>query len=325
MTQISEREACTKRSWYTGGGIGVLVAFLMLVVGDAGLIKSIVIGALVAVIAGYLLMTLLCKDAPVNAPQDNTRSAAAASVAAAPTASGSVSSATGTVPAGDAGIGAAERASGPRPADAEEGQDTVAAAPIADTATVADPEPAPEPEPARDAPEAPIADTATVEGRTDAAAQPVDVPEGAAAEDKTDTDRAEVTPTSLPEQDVHHAATASLEDTADDALADDAPIVTPAPPAVSSSEGGATTEEEPALLDAPRPEGADDLKRIGGIGPKMEQTLNELGIYHFDQLAGLTDQEIAWVDSRLRFKGRIERDNWVGQAKTLADASESQS
>ena len=57
----------------------------------------------------------------------------------------------------------------------------------------------------------------------------------------------------------------------------------------------------------------------------MEQTLNELGIYHFDQLANLTDAEIAWVDSRLRFRGRIERDNWVGQAKSLADASESQS
>ena len=73
-----------------------------------------------------------------------------------------------------------------------------------------------------------------------------------------------------------------------------------------------------ALLDAPRAGGADDLKRIGGIGPKLEQTLNELGIYHFDQIAALQGDEIDWVDSRLRFKGRIRRDDWIGQAKALA-------
>ncbi|KKL17690.1 hypothetical protein LCGC14_2483050, partial [marine sediment metagenome] len=136
MTQISEREACTKRSWYMGGGIGLLVAFLMLVFGASGLLKAIVVGALIAVIAGYLLMTLLCKNAPANAPQDSTRSAAAASVASAPTASApttpeTVSSAIGTVPAGDAGIGAAERASGPVTPVKEEPAKAAPRAPVA--------------------------------------------------------------------------------------------------------------------------------------------------------------------------------------------------
>ena len=81
---------------------------------------------------------------------------------------------------------------------------------------------------------------------------------------------------------------------------------------------GASTDGKPALLDAPRAGGADDLKRIGGIGPKLEQTLNELGIFHFDQIAALEGEEIDWVDSRLRFKGRIRRDDWIGQAKALA-------
>ncbi|WP_436399484.1 hypothetical protein [Roseobacter sp. S98] len=73
-----------------------------------------------------------------------------------------------------------------------------------------------------------------------------------------------------------------------------------------------------AFSDAPREGGADDLKKISGVGPKLEETLNGLGIWHFDQVAALKKKDIAWVDERLRFKGRIERDDWVGQAKKLA-------
>ena len=45
---------------------------------------------------------------------------------------------------------------------------------------------------------------------------------------------------------------------------------------------------------------------------------DSLGIFHFDQIAALEGEEIDWVDSRLRFKGRIRRDDWIGQAKALA-------
>ena len=76
------------------------------------------------------------------------------------------------------------------------------------------------------------------------------------------------------------------------------------------------------MLDGPEGGKADDLKKITGVGPKLEQTLNELGIYHYDQVAKLTASDIAWVDARLRFKGRIERDDWVGQAKDLAKAKD---
>ncbi|WP_417468057.1 NADH-quinone oxidoreductase subunit NuoE [Maricaulis sp.] len=63
----------------------------------------------------------------------------------------------------------------------------------------------------------------------------------------------------------------------------------------------------------------DDLKRLSGVGPKLEQTLNELGFFHFAQIAEWGPEEIAWVDSRLKFKGRIEREGWVAQAKALAE------
>ncbi|MFK7879163.1 hypothetical protein [Roseobacter sp.] len=78
------------------------------------------------------------------------------------------------------------------------------------------------------------------------------------------------------------------------------------------------------LSDAAREGGADDLKLISGVGPKLEETLNSLGIWHFDQVAGLKQKDIAWVDERLRFKGRIERDDWVGQAKILAEGGETE-
>ena len=77
-------------------------------------------------------------------------------------------------------------------------------------------------------------------------------------------------------------------------------------------------EKEPETLSAPRGGQADDLKKIDGVGPKLEGLLNEMGFWHFEQIANWTAAEIAWVDSRLKFKGRIERDGWVAQAKAFA-------
>lgn len=81
---------------------------------------------------------------------------------------------------------------------------------------------------------------------------------------------------------------------------------------------------QPELLSAPQGGVADDLKLISGVGPKLEQTLNELGFWHFNQVAGWRKKEIEWVDSRLRFKGRIERDDWMSQAKILAKGGETE-
>ena len=73
----------------------------------------------------------------------------------------------------------------------------------------------------------------------------------------------------------------------------------------------------PAGLDAARAGGPDDLTRIKGIGPGNSRRLNDLGIYHFDQVAAWTRAEIAWVGTYLAFPGRIDREDWVGQAKAL--------
>ncbi|WP_323783510.1 NADH-quinone oxidoreductase subunit E [Thalassovita sp.] len=98
----------------------------------------------------------------------------------------------------------------------------------------------------------------------------------------------------------------------------------PAKPAPVAAAAGDVEETQPELLGEARSGGADDLKMIKGVGPKLEQSLNELGFYHFDQIAKWTEAEIAWVDNRLKFKGRITRDDWIGQASALASGEETE-
>ncbi len=71
-----------------------------------------------------------------------------------------------------------------------------------------------------------------------------------------------------------------------------------------------------------RPAELDDLKMISGIGPKTEEMLHNLGIYTFAQVASWNKAQRHWVGGYLKFHGRIERDDWVGQAKALAVGGE---
>lgn len=96
---------------------------------------------------------------------------------------------------------------------------------------------------------------------------------------------------------------------------------TPAAPAKIaevSAAAPAVKAKKPRALKTPRKAGADDLKIIKGIGPKLEALLHSLGFFHFDQIAAWTDAELAWVDDNLEgFKGRVVREDWVGQARAL--------
>ncbi|WP_439137177.1 NADH:ubiquinone oxidoreductase [Roseicyclus sp.] len=102
------------------------------------------------------------------------------------------------------------------------------------------------------------------------------------------------------------------------------PKVAAAPPASATAPAPAAAAgpgKRPAALSAARDNRPDDLKRIKGIGPKLEKLCNSLGFFHFDQIAKWTDEEIAWVDQNLEgFKGRVVRDDWVAQAQALANA-----
>jgi NADH-quinone oxidoreductase subunit E len=116
--------------------------------------------------------------------------------------------------------------------------------------------------------------------------------------------------------------------TAPKAAAKNVKAVEEQPAPATAAQAAATGK--PALSDKNRPAGIekpatpDDLKMISGVGPKIEATLHEIGIFTFAQVAGWKKAEREWVDGYLNFKGRIERDDWVKQAKALAKGGEAE-
>ncbi len=132
--------------------------------------------------------------------------------------------------------------------------------------------------------------------------RPVDVPAPAVAAAPVPAPRAEPAPAAPP------APAAALAD------ASAAPVAAP----VAAPTAAPMAAARPAGLATARGGRADDLKIIKGIGPKLEQLCHKLGYYHFDQIAGWTDAEVAWVDDNLEgFRGRVTRDRWVPQAKAI--------
>ncbi|MEZ5710066.1 MAG: hypothetical protein R3E02_11835 [Blastomonas sp.] len=101
------------------------------------------------------------------------------------------------------------------------------------------------------------------------------------------------------ERELHAAPPASLAPAPEAAQA---PVAEPGKPRIAAAVG------------AP-----DDLRKIKGVGPKLNALLGEMGVARYDQIAAWTDSDIAEVDQYLgTFKGRIERDGWIEQARLLA-------
>ncbi|MCR9115028.1 MAG: 50S ribosomal protein L21 [Rhodobacteraceae bacterium] len=77
-------------------------------------------------------------------------------------------------------------------------------------------------------------------------------------------------------------------------------------------------EKKAAPKTAAKAEGGDDLKQLSGVGPALEKKLHEAGVSTFAQIAAWTEEDVAAMDEKLSFKGRIEREGWIEQAKELA-------
>ncbi len=106
---------------------------------------------------------------------------------------------------------------------------------------------------------------------------------------------------------------------------------TPSEPEPEAETSAATEAEEVhpseamlAELEGVQPEqiekpenGGDDLTAITGIGPRIGEVLNELGIFAYSQIAAWTPENETWIENHLSFKGRVSRENWVEQAKAL--------
>ena len=96
----------------------------------------------------------------------------------------------------------------------------------------------------------------------------------------------------------------------------------PAKPAAKKAEAKPAAKKEAAKKPAPKKAAAkaaaDDLKALSGVGPALEKKLHEAGVTTFAQIAAWTADDIAAMDEKLSFKGRIEREGWVEQAQKLA-------
>jgi predicted flap endonuclease-1-like 5' DNA nuclease len=277
---------CARKCWRIGGGAGLLIWILLWVASGYGFFWSLVLGAVIGLLIALLMITFLCSagrqgsDAP--APRSTGSSPAAGTSAGA-----GASVATDPAPVS----GAPPASPAPEPA------------PPREEALAAADRPAPRaPEPATPAAEPKVKPSKALPGQAELASRKGDWKyqrdEGPSAVEKA--------PAKKPEPDAEVPAAGKDNPKAQKSA--------PAATAASADEA----EQEPHLLQSPRNGKGDDLKRISGVGPRLEQTLNELGIWHFDQIAAWGDKEIAWVDHRVRFKGRIRRDDWVGQASALA-------
>ncbi len=290
MTHNEEREACTRKCWWMAGGIGLVLAFLLWVGFGWSFWQSLFTGIVIAIIAGALLGYFLC-----------ARSVAAQTGGAQAQRSNVATTSTGKDTSGRV----ADQALEPDTSASQNAETASAAA--ADTSA-----------PAKAIKTQP---TKRLPGQDELSARKGSWKyEGAAAEEAGGVPVAKKAPA--------HEAGAANETAAPE------PVTKPEPTRKVRGEGaksaskpesaGMTADDKPELLSAPREGGGDDLKLISGVGPKLEQALNDMGVWHFDQVARWRKKEVEWVDSQLRFKGRIERDGWVAQAKTLAKGGEAE-
>ena len=315
MTNLTEKEQCKRGCTWWGAGIGLGAALLFWAIFGWGFFLSVILGIVFGVVAFFVLSNIWCdkiSDAPVAsaaAPSSAASSGAAATASAtaapeapvasaAPAAQASAdvapapSEAAASAP--DAAAAAPEKAafSGMKPSTPLKGQQELAAR----MGTYKYEAPKAEKAPAK---KTAAPKKAVASGKAVAAA-----PEKAAPVKKTAAPKK----AAAPKQKAAPKKTAAA----------------PVAPAAFVDVPADTVQSQPETLTQARAGGADDLKRISGVGPKLEQTLNELGFYHFDQIANWGAQEIAWVDARVRFKGRIARDNWMEQAKILAAGGETE-
>lgn len=99
----------------------------------------------------------------------------------------------------------------------------------------------------------------------------------------------------------------------------EAPITDAAPAGIATGNAAEANATEATRLFDSCPDDADDLKTMKGIGPGLERQLNELGIWKFGQIAAMSEDDLAQLDARLTtVKGRCFRDDWIGQARQLA-------
>ncbi|MEN9062474.1 hypothetical protein [Ponticoccus litoralis] len=337
-------EGCTTRCWGLAAIIGALTFLMLLTAGDKSFAAAAVLGILAAVLLGLLFTWLFCADskaapapreaapaAPVTAPT----SAAASSGSATAAGAAGAASAVGVAAAGTALAGAGAAQDAPR-ADPDPAPEPVAAAGAAESAGQTG---------SRVKPSAALAGEADLDSRkgtwtyergSEAAAETVPAADPVPEQAATAAEEPASAPASASAADPQDArilvkpskALAGQQELASrkGAWRYEGPSDRTAPDGAGTPgddrdgvPDGTGEGSKPAMLEGARAGGPDNLKEIKGIGPKLEALCHSLGIYHFDQIANWTAEEVAWMDANLEgFRGRVSRDRWVDQARILA-------
>lgn len=320
---------CTMMSWGIAAALGVL-AFLLLV-GSNGFGTALFLGIVAFVLLGLLFQWLFCAPLPkagetgVTAePSGGDSADTSASKAQAPSTAAAAS-------AGAAAASAASASTAEKPAEDTEPepdpQPVAETAPVAEAATSdapEEPEPAPSAQPAPESAEADAEDSADEFGSRVKPSTPLAGEADLASRKGSWTYRKSE---AEPEDATLSGSADGAAGSVDGAKVQSAPDAGDAKEAAAEADKADTAGEgsKPALLDGPEGGTPDDLKQIKGIGPKLEQVCHSIGVYHFHQIAAWTEDEVAWADANLvGFKGRVSRDNWVSQARLLAEGGETE-
>ena len=292
--------ACTRNCWIAGALAGLAVAAFLLVISHMSLVAALFLGVVTAGLLAALLIWGFCARPTVNFAQSGAVSGTEAPTPPAPAPAAEVpadEATTAEVPAAEAPAAEAPAAVAPAPEDAPVPVEIVTAPKAPEVPAPAVPEPEPVPEADSEAEQQARALRRKARRQRLAA-------EKARAEAEAGAPAAAVAEAPLKPK----PTKAEREARAARRAAGQA-----------QAQAAQRPEGVPELLAAPRGGKADDLKAIKGVGPKFEKLLNAQGVWHYDQIASWGPKDIAAIEAMLEgFSGRIERDGWVAQAKTLA-------
>ncbi len=283
MSASKDGMSCQTGCWALAAGLALIIFLLLLVLGGNGWIASIFLSGVAFIVSGFAFSWIFCK--PLTKPAE------AASALKTPGTAGVTPGSAGVQP-GSAGSDA------PAPAAKAAAADSASADTTGSPATTGASVPGSTPVAADAEAGAKVKPTTQLKGQEELAAKKGEWKyEGGKSGDAAKPEAEPAAPVMAA-----GAASGADKDAATAASLDpDAP------------------QDKPATLDGPRDGGADNLKEIKGVGPKLEAMLNDMGFYHFDQIANWTASEVNWVNQNLTgFKGRVTRDEWVAQAKILA-------
>lgn len=335
MTNQGKDPKCRFWCWAIAALAGVFIFFMLLSVATKSFGASLFLGLVGFVLLGLLFNWLFCAPVPVV---DQNRRVASADAAGNASASSAAPTSASAAPASE--VAAVEAAD--TPAAAGDASDATRAAEASGASVTASTTPAIKPS----APlageaelaerkgefkyEAPADETATADADAEAQKKAKRQAKRKAKRqaEKAEAEAATAAQEAAAREKAERQAKRKAKQKAQKAAQAEAAAAEAAATPDFDNDGvleGTDEGTKPALLSAARDGGADDLKRIKGIGPKLEGVCNDMGVYHFDQIAAWTDQEMAWVNANLLgFKGRATRDKWVEQAKLLAAGEETE-